>query len=66
MVLALSVSKSECGGDVIGAIPRVLRTRLREIFQHAEGEFINYYLMCFVVYRWWKVWHVLGNLLPSS
>ena len=36
-----SVSKSGCAGDVIGAIPRVSRTRLREIFQHAEGEFIN-------------------------
>ena len=62
----ISASKSECGGDVVEAIPRVPRTRLREIFQHAEGEFINYYLICFVVYRWRKVWYVLGILLPSS
>ena len=37
-----SASKSECGGDIIDAIPRVSRTRLREIFQHAEGECIKY------------------------
>ena len=37
-----SASKSKCGEDSIGAIPRVSRTRLREIFQHAEGECIKY------------------------
>ena len=44
-----SVCKSECAGDAISAIPPIPRTRLREIFRHAEGEFINVTL-CFLWY----------------
>ena len=36
-----SVCKSECAGDAVSAIPPIPRFRLREIFQHTEGEFIH-------------------------
>ena len=44
-----SVCKSECAGDTISAIPPIPRFCLREIFRHAEGEFINATL-CFLWY----------------
>ena len=37
-----SASKSKCGEDSIGAIPRISRTRLREILQHAKGGCVEY------------------------
>ena len=37
-----SASKSKCGENSIGAIPRISRTWLREILQHAEGECVQY------------------------
>ena len=35
-------NKSKCGGVSVGAVPRISRTRLREILQHAEGGCVKY------------------------
>ena len=47
----------------VGSIPQIPRSRLREILQHAEGECIMLKCMFHILYRWWSLWNVLGNVL---
>ena len=64
IVIGANVSEDSRGN--VGAIPQIPRSRLREILQHAEGECIRHKCMFYVLYRWWSLRYVLGNMLPTS